>query len=182
MGKLYNAYISSYTMNKPAWNDYLEVAGDLYNSNQLQSLGQYEQHFKINRLQHIRSVAYLSFLISRKLGLDYKSTARAATMHDLFYYDWREDDLSHKLHGYRHPKTSLKNAYYLCGALNKKEEDIIKKHMWPLTVVFPKYAESYVVTAMDKYCATIELYYSLSQSYRKRFHELTGIGNTDENN
>ena len=124
MSKLYKAYISSYRMDTPDWENYLKYAGDIYNAPQLQQLSGFEQHFKINRLQHIRSVAYLSFLVSRKLGLDYKSTARAATMHDLFYYDWREDDLSHKLHGYRHPGTALKNAYYLCGTLNKKEEDI----------------------------------------------------------
>lgn len=176
MSKLYNAYISSYRKDKSSWNDYLAVAGDLYNSPQLQQLAEFEQHFKINRLQHITSVAYLSFLVSRKLGLDYVSTARAATMHDLFYYDWREDDLSHKLHGYRHPKTALKNAYYLCGRLNKKEADIIGKHMWPLTVKPPRYAESYVVTAMDKYCATIELVYSACENYREKFHRLTGLG------
>ncbi len=176
MSKLYEAYISSYRMDTPDWQNFLRVAGDLYNSPQLQSLEKFEQHFKINRLQHIRSVAYLSFLISRRLGLDFKSTARAATMHDLFYYDWREDDLSHKLHGYRHPKTALKNAFYLCGTLNKKEVDIIKKHMWPLTIIPPKYLESFIVTSMDKYCATIEMIYSASPKYQKRFHALTGIG------
>ena len=134
MGKLYEAYLSSYKMDAPDWQNFLRFAGDIYNSPQLQSLEQFEQHFKINRLQHIRSVAYLSFLVSRKLKLDYRSTARAAMMHDLFYYDWREDDRSHKLHGYRHPRTALKNAYYLCGKLNKKEADIIRKHMWPLTI------------------------------------------------
>lgn len=163
-------------MDTPDWDCYLKYAGEIYNTPQLQKLSQFEQHFKINRLQHIRSVAYLSFLVSRKLKLDYVSTARAATMHDLFYYDWREDDLSHKLHGYRHPKTALKNAFYLCGTLNKKEVDIIKKHMWPLTVIPPKYLESIVVTSMDKYCATIEMIYSASPKYREKFHCLTGIG------
>ena len=163
-------------MDTPDWECYLNCVGDIYNSPQLQKLSQFEQHFKINRLQHIRSVAYLSFLISRKLKFDYVSTARAATMHDLFYYDWREDDVSHKLHGYRHPKTALKNAFYLCGTLNKKEVDIIKKHMWPLTVIPPKYLESLVVTSMDKYCATIEMIYSASPKYREKFHSLTGIG------
>lgn len=176
MSKLYKAYLSSYTMDTVDWDCYLKYAGDIYNTPQLQKLSQFEQHLKINRLQHIRSVAYLSFLISRKLKLDYVSTARAATMHDLFYYDWREDDVSHKLHGYRHPKTALKNAFYLCGTLNKKEVDIIKKHMWPLTVIPPKYLESIVVTSMDKYCATIEMIYSASPKYREKFHHLTGIG------
>ena len=175
MGKLYDAYISSYRMDNPNWQHYLAAAGDIYNSPQLQSLSRYEQHLKINRLQHIRSVAYLSFLVSRKLNLNYKEAARAATMHDLFYYDWREDDLSHKLHGLRHPGFALKNAYYLCGTLTPKEVDIIKKHMWPLTPVPPRYAESYVVTAMDKYCATIELIYSFSEKYRDKFNAETGM-------
>ncbi|MBE6795147.1 MAG: hypothetical protein E7533_01025 [Ruminococcaceae bacterium] len=176
MSKLYDAYISSYRMDAPDWESFLKTAGDIYFSPQVQSLEQFEQHFKINRLQHIRSVAYLSFLITRKLGLDYKSTARAATMHDLFYYDWREKDLSHKLHGYRHPGVAHKNAWYLCGYLNKKEEDIIKKHMWPLTIIPPRYLESLVVSSMDKYCATIEVFYSSSSKYRDKFHKLTGIG------
>lgn len=176
MSKLYKAYISSYKMDTKEWQDYINIAGDIYRSKQFQSLEQYEQHLKINRLQHIRSVAYLSFVAAEKLHLNAKETARAATMHDLFYYDWREDDKSHKLHGYRHPGFALKNAYYLCGDLTNREVDIIKKHMWPLTVVPPKYPESYIVTIMDKYCATIELVYSFSEKYRKKFHEQTGIG------
>ena len=176
MGKLFNAYVSAYRLDTKEWNEFLEVAGDIYNSPQLQKLEGFVQHFNISRLQHIRSVAFLSFLVSGKLGLNFKETARAATMHDLFYYDWREDDLSHKLHGYRHHKTALKNAFYLCGTLNKKEVDIIKKHMWPLTVIPPKYLESIVVTSMDKYCATIEMIYSASPKYREKFHRLTGIG------
>ncbi|MDO4398331.1 MAG: HD family phosphohydrolase [Oscillospiraceae bacterium] len=176
MGKLYNAYISSYRMDTPQWGDFLKACGDIYNSPQLKSLEKYEQHFKINRLQHIRSVAYLSFLIARKLKLNYVETARAAVMHDLFYYDWRENDLSHKLHGYRHPGFALKNAYYLCGTLSERERDIIKKHMWPLTPALPRYPESFVVTMMDKYCAAIEMYYSFSEKYRDEFHKLTGIG------
>ena len=160
MSKLYKAYLSSYRMDTPDWDCYLKYAGEIYNTPQLQKLSQFEQHFKINRLQHIRSVAYLSFLISRKLKLDYVSTARAATMHDLFYYDWREDDLSHKLHGYRHPKTALKNAFYLCGTLNKKEVDIIKKHMWPLTIsAMPMCREAWIVTMADKWCSLMETFH-----------------------
>lgn len=176
MGKLFNAYVDSYKMESTSWQDFLDVVGDIYNSPQLQKLEQFEQHLKINRLQHIRSVAFLSFLISRKLKLNYVETARAATMHDLFYYDWREDDVSHKLHGLRHPSFALKNAYYLCGTLTKKEQDIIKRHMWPLTLVPPKYPESFVVTMMDKYCAIIEMAYSMSDSCREKLNVILGLG------
>ena len=79
MGKLFNAYVSSYRMDTKDWDEYLEVAGDIYTSPQVQKLDGFVQHFNITRLQHIRSVAFLSFLVSRKLGLNYKDTARAAT-------------------------------------------------------------------------------------------------------
>ena len=42
--------------------------------------------------------------------------------------------------------------------LNKKEKDIIIKHMWPLTIIPPRYIESFIITLVDKYCALKESY------------------------
>ncbi len=175
MGRLYKLYIASYTMNTPAWERYLSAAGELFNCPQIQSLEQFEQHFVFNRLQHIRSVAFISFVIAERLGLDAVGTARAATMHDLFYYDWRESDPSHRLHGYRHPGSALKNAYHLCGVLTPKEKDIIRHHMFPLTPVPPRSAEGWIVSAVDKYCAAIEVYYSSSEKHRDKFYKTAGL-------
>lgn len=176
MGKLFDAYIESFCMNTPEWAEYLAVAGDLYDSPQLQMMASFEQHLKINRLQHIRSVAYLSYLGAKKHGLSVRETARAATMHDLFYYDWRKKEASHRLHGYRHPAFALQNAYYLCGTLTKREANTIKRHMWPLTPTPPRYREGFLVSAMDKYCAFQELRYSCFAGFRRRMDALTGIG------
>ncbi len=41
--------------------------------------------------------------------------------------------------------------------LNKIEKDAILKHMWPCTLVPPKYKESYVLTFVDKTCAVMEV-------------------------
>lgn len=175
MGRLYKHYLNSYKMNTPLWEEYLKAAGDLYNSPQLQRLSGLEHHYKIDRLQHIRSVAYLSFLLSKKLGLDAVETARGATLHDLVYYDWRENDWSHRPHGYRHPGFALKNAYLMCGTVSDKQKNIIKRHMWPLTVIPPKYPEGWVVIAMDKYCAAIEIACSKSEKIMKKFSEEAGL-------
>ena len=35
--------------------------------------------------------------------------------------------------------------------LNDIEKDIIIKHMWPVTIRFPKYAESFIVGIADKF-------------------------------
>ena len=38
--------------------------------------------------------------------------------------------------------------------LSAIEEDIILKHMWPLTLRIPKYKESFLIMFLDKYVAT----------------------------
>lgn len=171
MGKLYKAYTKSYKLTKNNSDGFLTLAGTLINTDEVQSLKQYEQHLDIDRLQHILSVSFLSYKICKKLGWDYKSATRGAVMHDLVYYDWRDGETGgwHKLHGYYHPARAEMNARELCADLNKKESDIIKKHMWPLTIAPPKYKEGFVVTFCDKYCATRELMYSLNKSYKSKF-------------
>ncbi len=37
------------------------------------------------------------------------------------------------------------------------EKDIIIKHMWPITIILPKYKESFIVGCADKFCATVEV-------------------------
>ena len=48
--------------------------------------------------------------------------------------------------------------------------------MWPLTITPPKYPESYVVTMMDKYCAAIEMAYSMNKNCRQKLDKILGIG------
>lgn len=89
------------------------------------------------------------------MKLDYKSAARGAMLHDLFLYDWREKNSHSGLHAFNHGKVAYKNASEIFE-LNKIEKDMIIKHMWPVTIAFPKYIESYILTFVDKYCATQE--------------------------
>jgi uncharacterized protein len=78
-------------------------------------------------------------------------------MHDLFYYDWHENDWSHRPHGYRHPRFAAENAKLLCGGLDKKSEMMILRHMWPLTPIPPSSREGIVLSLADKYCASREM-------------------------
>lgn len=171
MSKLYKTYCRAYKLNKENSDGFFDLVNNIYYSDEVQSLKQYEQHLDIDRLQHITSVAFMSYKICKYLGWDYKSAALSATMHDLFYYDWRDGKNGkwHKLHGYKHPKYAALNAKELFPEITDKELSIINHHMWPLTVIPPTSKEGIVVSLMDKYCATREIIYSTNQKYKSRF-------------
>jgi len=113
-------------------------------------LSQYPHHRGKTRLNHVKEVAHLSFFLGRRLSLDVNAIIRGALLHDLFFYDWLRE--GPQLHGFRHHAIALNNARQITR-LSKKEEDIIKKHMWPLTLVPPRYPESLVVALVDTYCS-----------------------------
>ncbi len=134
--------------------------GNLLENEQVKQLGNFIQHRCVTRLQHSINVAYKSFVISRFFGWDAKSAARAGLLHDMYHYDRHIKGLKIKRHLRGHPMLALKNAREICD-LNKIEEDIIKKHMWLITLRPPRYRESFVVSFVDKYCALKELASSL---------------------
>ena len=87
-------------------------------------------------------------------------------MHDFFYYDWRETKFN-KGHAWVHPRIAVRNARKLT-TLNKREEDIILKHMWGATIAPPRYKEGYIVTMVDKYWAIKEAMTPLRQRFGKK--------------
>ena len=74
-------------------------------------------------------------------------------------FNWRNKHVEgqKKFHLFRHPRIALENALDIFE-LNDLEKDIILKHMWPLTIIPPRFAEGYIVTLVDKYCATKEFF------------------------
>ncbi len=169
---LYKEYCKTYIGLTPEnCNGFLDCVKDLMDTEEIQCLRQYEQHLEIDRLQHITSVSYIAYLIAKKINCDYRAVARAAIMHDLVYYDWRNGKTGgwHRLHGYRHPELACLNAKELCGEISEKEHNIILRHMWPLTVIPPKYKEGWIVTFSDKYCAFYEVLYSTNKNFKIKF-------------
>lgn len=141
---------------------------DLANHPTVQKMKLYRQHYDTNCFDHCYNVAFYSYLICKKLNLDYISVSRAGMLHDLFLYDWRKKQPEHKrFHGFRHPRIALNNASKLFD-LNEKEKDIILKDMWPITIIPPKYIEGYIITLTDKYCALEESYNHYFNYFKKR--------------
>jgi len=115
-------------------------------------------------LDHTIKVSYLAWKAGILPGLDRKSMVRGAMLHDFFLYDWKKKSPERKrkfyeifkMHGFTHPAEALKNAK-LYFDLNDIEENIIKRHMFPLTPVPPLYAESWLVTLCDKWVSLSEI-------------------------
>lgn len=117
------------------------------------------QHGDTSCLLHTIAVAYYSVKIANFLKLTYKrrELIRGAVLHDYFLYDWHDGEKGRKIHGFTHPGIALKNAD--CDFnLNEIERDIIKKHMFPLTIIPPACKESWIVCIADKYCSLYETF------------------------
>ena len=126
----------------------------------VKEMKKYIQHGKITTYDHVESVARVSFFINRRfnLGSDEKALVRGAFLHDFFLYDWHDKDATRDkgLHGFTHANTALKNAKKRFD-LNKREENIIDCHMWPLNITkLPRCREAWIVCFADKYVSAKE--------------------------
>lgn len=134
-----------------------EQARKLEETGRLSRLRDYMQHGKCSVYDHSLAVASTALRLSRRLHLktDESALVRGALLHDYFLYDWHVRDRHRPLHGFYHPKAALQNARQ-DFELSDKEEDIIRRHMFPLTPVPPKTREGLLVCLADKICAVKE--------------------------
>lgn len=136
-----------------------EHGSDILNSENFKGTRRHIQHGNMTVYSHVMNVARYSLLLNKKfrLGCNKHDLIRGALLHDYFLYDWHDKNRENyqMLHGFYHPGIALKNAEKEYR-LSPREKDIIKKHMWPLTVVPPRCREAWIVTTADKYCSLLE--------------------------
>lgn len=148
--------------------EFYSIIEYLINNDNVQEMKKYRHHFETTCFDHCLCVSFYAYKWAKKWNADYKSAARAGMLHDLFLYDWRKKRPDGKgLHAFRHPRVALNNAMKIVD-LNKVEQDAILKHMWPLTVVLPKYKVSYIITLADKYATFIDNIHHLKQKSEVR--------------
>lgn len=146
-------------MKKTDMEIYTDFIGPIFKNVEVQKMKGFIQHGQVATFNHVLHVSYLSFILARrlKLPMDIKSMARGAFLHDFYLYDWHVRDPERKrFHGFHHAKTAHDNAVRFFK-INRVEEDIIIKHMWPLTLMIPRYRESYFVNFIDKVVSLKEI-------------------------
>ena len=152
----------SWVKRKKYENDpeYLACVQDILDNPVFQSMDQFIQHGQTTCKTHCIQVSYMSYRICRSRNWDYVAVARAGLLHDLFLYDWHTHakETGEHFHGFTHPRVAMENAirYF---QIPEKEQNMILRHMWPLTVTPPKYREAYVIVMFDKYCSLMETFH-----------------------
>lgn len=146
-------------LNLPEDSEYISLVKDIIDNKNVQSMHNYIQHGNTSCLEHSVNVSYLSYKFCKEKGLNCRSAARAGLLHDLFLYDWhtRPRQKGELLHGFEHPRKALENAQKEFELTNI-ERNIILRHMWPLTLTPPRYAEAYAVVFYDKLCSLCETF------------------------
>ena len=157
--KKLDKYKRQYQDRKEFYHLLKEHASDIINSPNFRSTRNYIQHGSMPVYRHCLDVADQSIKISKflRINCNERELVRGALLHDYFLYDWHDKcrENYQRLHGFYHPGIALKNAQKEYP-LSDREKDIIKKHMWPLTIVPPVCREAWIVTAADKYCSLLE--------------------------
>jgi len=143
--------------------EYKRIVKDILRNNEFKKLYNIEHH-GISRWEHLVKISYHSYVIAKKLNLDYKSVARGALLHD-FYLDGDERSSSKKFFDtFTHPKRALKTSMNNFD-INEMEQNIIISHMYPIYPIMPKYKESILVNLVDKVIGSKEM----GQEYYYKF-------------
>lgn len=131
--------------------EYLFIINNIMKNEEFKKIDKIKHH-NTTRLDHSMKVSYYSYKIAKSLKLDYREVARGGLLHDFYIDEISEckkikDKI--KLFSIKHPKDAVSNAlaYF---ELSEKEIDIIQSHMFPVDYKIPKYAESWIVSLVDK--------------------------------
>lgn len=129
------------------------------------------KHHDNNVYDHSIKVSFEAYKISLKhSSVDSKICALAGLLHDFYPEAWQYTEKLEKLddsykvrfssdykfkfrdlHGFVHGRKAMENAYkYFPEIMNERMANTIHYHMFPLTVVPPKYKEGWIITLADK--------------------------------
>jgi len=139
--------------------DFISYAVPIIQRGELWKTDSIKQHGKTTRFSHCVSVAYYSLMIAARLKIPFnaKSLVTGGLLHDYYLYDWREMRITHLKNSYIHPKVAAHNAVR-DYAVSELEENIIARHMFPITPIPPKHWEGLIVCVTDKICGLAETF------------------------
>ena len=131
--------------------EYLFLINNIMSNEEFKKMSNIKHH-NTTRMDHSIKVSYYSYKIAKTLRLDYKDVARGGLLHDFYTDKISECNKIRdkiKLFSIQHPMDAVNNSLKYFN-LSEKEINIIKAHMFPVDYKIPKYAESWIVSFVDK--------------------------------
>ena len=158
--------------------EFLKIIYPILKNKEFLKRKNYKHHGDTSVYEHSFAVSYYSYIMAKKLHLKKEKVINATIaglLHDFYYKDWTtitEKRPLFKKHGFVHAGEALENSIkHFDYLMNKKIENAIQRHMFPINIIPPKYIEGWLVTIADKYVSldVIKSYkILLSFFYRKR--------------
>ncbi len=160
----------------PMFDEWYLIVDDILKSREFQKRKIFMHHHNVTVWEHSIIVSFKAFLVAKYWGFDARVCAIAGLLHDFYTQAWistpeiekldggvyatkmKEKKKFWELHGFTHgPDASVNYVKYFPELENKKITDAIKRHMFPLTIIPPRYIEGYVITIVDKMSSCSEL-------------------------
>lgn len=145
---------------------YMNIVRHILNNDEFSKLKDIKHHEQ-TRLNHCLKVSYYAYIIAKKLRLSYEEVARAGLLHDFYLGQVKEQKKIKDrllLFTTKHPEQAVNNSLQYFD-LTDKEMDIIRTHMFPIDIKIPKFAESWLVSFVDKAVSVKEFGYKFSNKF-----------------
>jgi uncharacterized protein len=149
-------------------DEYLGIVQYILSNEEFKKRIEYNHHENRSVYTHSLLVSFHSYKVAKILKLDYESAAIGGLLHDFYYNDWQKNPKKglKNMHGFVHAYEALENSRKIFPEyMTDKISDIIVKHMFPLNIRPPKYAESWIITCVDK-IVSLEILATPKQLYK----------------
>lgn len=169
-------YIDPAIILSPSFDEWLSITKEVLLNDEFQKRKYFMHHHNLTVWDHSILVSFKAFKIAKRLGADARVCALAGLLHDFYTQAWLySDELAQiedgkylqeigvrkplfKMHGFTHGVDAAKNYVKFFPELeDERITDSIKKHMFPMTIIPPKYVEGYILTSVDKLNSIREL-------------------------
>ena len=160
----------------PEFDNWLLLVKDILLNDEFQRRKMFKHHHNLSVWDHSILVSFKSYLVGRYFHADLRVCAIAGLLHDFYSQAWlstpeleefeggRYTTLMKKpkslfqMHGFTHAGDAAKNYIKYFPALeDKKITNSIKRHMFPLNLIPPRYKEGIIISSVDKWNSVHEL-------------------------
>ncbi len=170
------SYIDHTILLNPFFDEWFKYVEEILLSDEFQKRKLFPHHHNISVWDHSILVSFRAFIMAKIFNANVRNTAIAGLLHDFYPWSWQYnkdlEDLDEgiylsevytkhplfKMHGFTHASAAAENyVKYFPHLEDKIITDSIKRHMFPLNIIPPRYKEGFIITMVDKIDSVHEL-------------------------